>query len=81
MKVFHNSAGFAAALCAVATLAGPCVGSAGAQTLDLAQAPLASAANLAVLPNLLFLLDDSGSMMFDALPDNTERAQGGAERR
>jgi len=51
------------------------------QVLDIAQTPLASASNLAVLPNLLFILDDSGSMMFDSLPDRTERVQGGAERR
>ena len=52
-----------------------------AQTLDIAQTPLASASNLSVLPNLMFILDDSGSMTFDALPDHTERVQGGSERR
>ena len=52
-----------------------------AQSLEIAQTPLASASNLAVLPNLMFILDDSGSMMFDALPDHTERVQGGSERR
>jgi type IV pilus assembly protein PilY1 len=63
------------------TLASLCASQSSAQTLDIAQTPLASASNLSVLPNLLFILDDSGSMMFDALPDHTERVQGGAERR
>jgi type IV pilus assembly protein PilY1 len=49
--------------------------------VDIAQTPLVSAANLTVLPNLMFILDDSGSMTFDALPDHTERVQGGSERR
>ena len=52
-----------------------------AQTTDISQTPLASASNLSVLPNILFLLDDSGSMAFDSLPDHTERVQGGSERR
>jgi type IV pilus assembly protein PilY1 len=80
MKSFHKPAGFAAVAC-VAALAGIMAGSAPAQQLDISQTPLASASNLSVLPNLLFLLDDSGSMMFDTLPDHTERVQGGAERR
>jgi hypothetical protein len=66
----------------IAVLAGVMArGATAARPLDISQAPLASASNLSVLPNLLFLLDDSGSMMFDTLPDHTERVQGGAERR
>ena len=42
-----------------------------AQVTDMSQTPLASASNLTVLPNVLFLLDDSGSMMFDVLPDKS----------
>ncbi|HXV08622.1 MAG TPA: hypothetical protein VD791_11370, partial [Burkholderiales bacterium] len=80
MKSFHKPAGFAFAACAAA-LAGIMARGVPAQQLDISQTPLASASDLAVLPNLLFLLDDSGSMMFDTLPDHTERVQGGNERR
>src|SRR5512145_1932867 len=52
-----------------------------AQTTDISQTPLASASNLSVLPNLMFLLDDSGSMMWDFVPDNTERVLPSSERR
>ncbi len=48
---------------------------ASADVTDLSQTPLASASNLTVLPNVLFLLDDSGSMTFDVLPDNIEYQQ------
>ncbi len=50
-------------------------------TTDISNAPLASAGNSVVKPNLLFILDDSGSMMFDAMPDNAETQQGGSERK
>ena len=50
--------------------------SASADVTDLSQTPLASASNLTVLPNVLFLLDDSGSMLFDVLPDNVEHQPG-----
>ena len=33
------------------------------QVTDLSQTPLASASNLTVQPNLLFMLDDSGCMI------------------
>src|SRR5262249_47002132 len=32
-------------------------------------------------PNLLFILDDSGSMQFDAMPDSIEPQQGASERK
>jgi type IV pilus assembly protein PilY1 len=41
-----------------------------AQLTDLSSTPLSSAANLSVLPNLLFTLDASGSMSFDYITDN-----------
>jgi len=44
-------------------------GEAGAALTDLANAPLASSANTAVRPNVLFTLDDSGSMAWAYLPD------------
>ncbi|MBI1173806.1 MAG: PQQ-binding-like beta-propeller repeat protein [Sideroxydans sp.] len=40
-----------------------------AATTDLASAPLATASNATVRPNLLFTLDDSGSMGWNYLPD------------
>lgn len=52
-----------------------------AAVTDIANAPLSSASNLAVKPNLMFILDDSGSMTFDALPDNAEPQQGASERK
>jgi type IV pilus assembly protein PilY1 len=58
-----------------------CAPPASAATTDISNAPLASAGNSVVKPNLLFILDDSGSMMFDAMPDNAETQQGGSERK
>ncbi len=52
-----------------------------AQTTDISQTPLASASNLSVLPNLMFLLDDSGSMMWDFAPDHTDRVIPSGEKR
>jgi type IV pilus assembly protein PilY1 len=40
-----------------------------AATTDLAQAPLGTAASATVLPNLMFILDDSGSMSSQHMPD------------
>jgi type IV pilus assembly protein PilY1 len=40
-----------------------------AGTTDIAQAPLITSATNAVLPNLLFVIDDSGSMGYDYMPD------------
>ncbi|HTP97156.1 MAG TPA: PilC/PilY family type IV pilus protein [Burkholderiales bacterium] len=47
-------------------------GVARATSTDLATAPLATSATTAVLPNLMFILDDSGSMAWDYLPDNVQ---------
>jgi type IV pilus assembly protein PilY1 len=52
-----------------------------AAPLDISQAPLASSSDISVLPNVLFLLDDSGSMEYDTLPDHTERTAQAGERR
>lgn len=40
-----------------------------AATTDIATVPLATSADSAVLPNLMFVLDDSGSMDWDFMPD------------
>ena len=41
-----------------------------AEVADLSNVPLANAPSNAVLPNLMYVLDDSGSMMWDYMPDN-----------
>jgi type IV pilus assembly protein PilY1 len=70
---------------AVAIAAGAVTGLTGlaarAELIDISQAPLASASDLSVLPNVMFLLDDSGSMQFDTLPDHTERTAMASELR
>lgn len=43
-----------------------------AATTDIANAPLASASSTIVKPNIMFILDDSGSMGWDYLPDNVD---------
>ena len=40
-----------------------------AANTDIASAPLVTSSSTAVLPNLMFVLDDSGSMDWDFLPD------------
>src|SRR3989344_4298251 len=40
-----------------------------AASINLATAPLANATTTSVLPNVMFILDDSGSMDWDYLPD------------
>ena len=76
---------FIPAATAVAIAAGAVIGLGSAPgraaTIDIAQSPLASSSDMSVLPNVMFLLDDSGSMAFDMLPDHTERTVGGSERR
>ena len=46
-----------------------------AQLTDISTTPLSSSASLAVLPNLLFTLDDSGSMSQDYVTDNVGMTQ------
>ncbi len=48
-----------------------------AETTDVANAPLAQAPSVAVLPNLMYILDDSGSMMWDYMPDNVHMLTSG----
>ncbi len=65
----------------VGALSGPCAPPVMAAVTDIFNAPLASSSNQSAKANLLFILDDSGSMGFDALPDNAETQQGGSERK
>ncbi len=64
-RPFTTVASFAALLWAVAASSGP----ARAAATDIASSPLVTSAPSAVLPNLMFVLDDSGSMGYDHLPD------------
>src|SRR5712691_6712252 len=52
-----------------AALLGSCVVAQAAST-DVANSPLFTSATTSVKPNVMFLLDDSGSMAWDFLPDN-----------
>src|SRR5512134_2158875 len=45
---------------------------AGAATTDLSPVPLGTASSTSVLPNLMFVLDDSGSMGRYWMPDNVD---------
>jgi type IV pilus assembly protein PilY1 len=45
-------------------------------TTDIAQTPLATASTVNVLPNVLFVLDDSGSMNYTYLPDGASNFSG-----
>lgn len=50
--------------------------SAGAANVDLADKPLANGVSNSVKPNIMFILDDSGSMGWDYLPDDVNGRQG-----
>ncbi len=55
-----------------ATLPGPGL----AELASLSDVPLANSPSDAVLPNLMYILDDSGSMMWDYMPDNIHSGPG-----
>jgi len=48
-----------------------------AEIADIAQVPLANSPSDAVLPNLMYILDDSGSMAWPYMPDNIWRTSSG----
>ena len=58
----------------VATAFGAPFAPAGAATTDISQVPLGTASTTAVLPNLMFVLDDSGSMGRHWMPDNVDNS-------
>lgn len=62
----------------VLLLAAPWALTAGADPIDISQKPLVVANPDAVRANLLFILDDSGSMNFDYLPDHVNADSGSA---
>ena len=49
-----------------------------AEIADVAQVPLANSPSDAVLPNLMYVLDDSGSMAWNYMPDHIFRTSGGS---
>lgn len=59
-------------VCASLTLALPAL----AAPVILATSPLATSSNTLVPPNIMFMLDDSGSMDWDYLPDNARNFAG-----
>lgn len=69
MKFLLNRSILAKARIMLASLAFLACGGGQAATTDIASAPLIASATTAVLPNLIFVLDDSGSMGWDYLPD------------
>ena len=52
-------------------------GAARAELADLSDVPLATSPSDAVLPNLMYIIDDSGSMMWDYMPDNVHELANG----
>ncbi len=62
-------------------LAAAVTGPARAELADLADVPLANSPSDAVLPNLLYTLDDSGSMMWDYMPDNIHDGPGAGSQK
>lgn len=69
----HNPVGKRVLSLAVGLLFGtavaPGMGNALAAATDLADEPLANATTVDILPNVFFILDDSGSMGWDYMPD------------
>lgn len=54
-------------------------GPARAEVTDIADVPLANSPSTAVLPNLMYILDDSGSMQWDYMPDNVQTLTTGTQ--
>jgi hypothetical protein len=71
MKPYFSKRSLIASLAVAAALGAP-FAPAGAQTTDISQVPLGTASTTAVLPNLMFILDDSGSMGRHWMPDNVD---------
>lgn len=62
------------ALCIALALGGPLVGLPGMAQVSISEVPLINA-DVSVKPNLMFILDNSGSMDFDYLPDSLDDRQ------
>ncbi len=79
MKTYHRfdlaAKPMAAVLCAVFGLAGLAFDAAAATT-DISSTPMVTTAPNAVKPNVMFILDDSGSMDRDYMPDDADFESG-----
>jgi len=69
---------FTTAVCTVALVVLAGAHRAEAEVADLANVPLANSPSDAVLPNLMYVLDDSGSMAWNYMPDHIFRTSGGS---
>lgn len=58
-------------LCAAAFMAATALPAAQAATTDIASSPLANRRSSDIKPNIMMILDDSGSMTYDAMPDGS----------
>jgi len=67
---------FSLGLALILGLALPAGSQAASTTTSLATSPLATSTTSTVLPNLMFVLDDSGSMDWDYLPDTAKNFAG-----
>ncbi|NJD88605.1 MAG: pyrrolo-quinoline quinone [Betaproteobacteria bacterium] len=77
MATHSRTRRFLVALLAVSAVGLSGLRQAGAELADLAKVPLANSPSDAVLPNLMFILDDSGSMAWNYMPDNIFRTSSG----
>ena len=69
MKPYYSARSLFATLALATALGAP---PAGAAQTDLSSVPLGTASSTSVLPNLMFILDDSGSMGRHWMPDNVD---------
>jgi type IV pilus assembly protein PilY1 len=67
----------AATICAAALASLAPLSPARAEVADLSTVPLANSPSDAVLPNLMYILDDSGSMAWNYMPDQIFRTSSG----
>jgi type IV pilus assembly protein PilY1 len=67
MKPYYSARSLFTTLALATALGAP---PAGAAQTDLSSVPLGTASSTTVLPNLMFILDDSGSMGWNYMPDN-----------
>jgi type IV pilus assembly protein PilY1 len=69
MNITKRTRHLFATLCALALIGLLPAGEAGAELADISPVPLANSPSDAVLPNLMYILDDSGSMAWSYMPD------------
>src|SRR5688572_1018256 len=70
MKISIHSTQFSLSALVVAAALALAPAPATADTTEISPIPLGTASSVTVLPNLMFILDDSGSMQWHFMPDN-----------